>query len=120
MAEHGGAARNQQPEQPIEAADTFAVAGPENHDRAQQLCLDFGRVLMLGGVLVNIPAAFGFDPTRGGGGGAAANITRAFIDFVLWILGTCMCLLALTPAAPWAVRVGAAVASNVLKCLSLL
>lgn len=75
---------------------------------------------MLGGVLVATPTAFGFDAIRGGG--AAANMvhtTRAFIGFVLWILGACLCLMGLTPAAPWA-GVGAANASNVLKCLSLL
>jgi len=101
MAEHQRAGRNnndERPEQAIEPADAI----PAGHrDRAQQLCLDAGLALALCGVLVGtIPPAFD-DP-------AAADAQLAFIGFLLWIAGACLCLLALTPAAPRAVIMAAA------------
>ncbi|CAL5049302.1 unnamed protein product [Urochloa decumbens] len=103
MAEHRGAARNQQPEPAIDA-----FANPDHHrGRAQQLCLDTGRSLALCGVLVvTRPALAPADDT---------TLVACFIGFLLWTIGVCLCLLALTPAAP---RAGAAAVSTVLRCLS--
>ncbi|CAL5054356.1 unnamed protein product [Urochloa decumbens] len=114
MAEQRGAAREHQPEQPIELAGIFPV--PDRR-HGQQLCLDAGRALMLSGALLAIPIAF--DPVDGVAA-ADANKRHALVGgFVAWILGVCLCLLGLTPAAaPWAVRAGAAIASTVLKFLS--
>nr|TKW23195.1 hypothetical protein SEVIR_4G277700v2 [Setaria viridis] len=110
MAENRGAAREYQPEQPVEPAGVFPAA-PDHRNR--QLCLDAGRALALCGVCMAIPTAFDSADA------AAANSTRALVvGFLLWIIGACLCLLVLTPAAPRAVRAGAAVASTVLKCLS--
>jgi hypothetical protein len=112
MSEYGGAARiNQLP------ANVFVVPGadPERRNH-QQLCLDAGRALLLCGALViTIPTAFDFAPANANSPAAANTTLAAFIGFLLWILGACLCLLALTPAVPWAVRAGAAVASAVLK-----
>ncbi|OEL20449.1 hypothetical protein BAE44_0018533 [Dichanthelium oligosanthes] len=110
MPEHRGAARND--DQP-ELADVDVFPDPDRGN--QQLCLDAGRALVLCGVLVaTITTAF--DPADDA---AAANTTRtrALLGFLLWILGVCLCLLALMPAAPWVVRAGAAVAATVRKCL---
>ncbi|CAL5041419.1 unnamed protein product [Urochloa decumbens] len=110
MAGHQGAPREQehQPELLVEPAGVF----PAPDHRNQQLCLDAGRALVLCGVCMAIPAAF--DP----GDGSASNSTRALLGFLLWITGAFLCLLGLTPVAPGAVRVGAVVATTVLKCLS--
>ncbi|CAL5049300.1 unnamed protein product [Urochloa decumbens] len=113
MAEHQGAAREHQPEQPIELPGDFPAP---DHRRDQQLCLDAGRALMLCGVLVAIPTAF---YPADGAAAADANKRRALLGFVAWILGVSLCLLGLTPAAaPWAVRAGTAVAGTVLKYMS--
>ncbi|CAL5049268.1 unnamed protein product [Urochloa decumbens] len=112
MAENQGAAREHQPEQPIELAGAFPA--PDRR-RNQQLCLNAGRALMLCGVLVAIPTAFG---PADDGAAAAADKRRALVGFVAWIVGVCLCFLGLTPAAPWVVRAGAAVATTVLKLLS--
>ncbi|OEL19561.1 hypothetical protein BAE44_0019420 [Dichanthelium oligosanthes] len=71
------------------------------------LFLDAGRVLMLLGALVAIPAA-------GNPGGGAAN---SFTGFIIWILGVCLLTAAftLTPAARRFPRAARAVAGTVLK-----
>ncbi|CAL5054377.1 unnamed protein product [Urochloa decumbens] len=105
MAEHRGAARNHQPEPAINA-----FANPDHHrGRAQQFCLDAGRALALCGALV-VATRPAFVPADN-----AALAFACFIGFLLWVLGACPCLLALTPLAP---RAGAAAASTVLRCLS--
>ncbi|KAF8687321.1 hypothetical protein HU200_043004 [Digitaria exilis] len=105
MAEHRRAGRDERPD-------------PEHHDddRAQQLCLDAGRALVLCGVLVAIPPAFG--PAGGAAAVSSMRSARALSGFFLWIVGACLCFLALTPVAPRAARVGAAAASIVLRRLS--
>ncbi|CAL5049353.1 unnamed protein product [Urochloa decumbens] len=110
MAEHRGAAaaRNHPPEQPIEPA-IDAFANPDHRGRAQRLCLDAGRALALCGVLV--VATRPADDTT-------LIVIACFVGFLLWVLGACLCLLALTPAAPRAARAAAASASTVLRCLS--
>ncbi|CAL5039926.1 unnamed protein product [Urochloa decumbens] len=115
MAEHRGAAREHQPEQP--PIELLGVLPAPDHRRNQQLCLDAGRALVLCGVFLVIPTAFG-PADDGAAAAAAANKRRALLGFVAWILGVCLCLLGLTPAAPWVARAGAAVATTVLKFLS--
>ncbi|KAF8685830.1 hypothetical protein HU200_043739 [Digitaria exilis] len=105
MAEHQRqrAGRDELPEQPVEPADDVVLPG--HH---QQLCLDAGRAMVLCGVLVVVAAFHRAD----------GSSSLALFGFVLWIVGACLCFLALTPVAPRAARVGAAAASIVLRRLS--
>ncbi|KAL6603664.1 hypothetical protein ACP70R_044025 [Stipagrostis hirtigluma subsp. patula] len=99
--------------------DGGARGGPDRRDRAQQLCLDAGRVLLLLGGLVVATVPPAKNTKNPGGGARAANTMCAFVGFLLWILCVCFLAAALSPAGrrfPRAARAGAAVASAVLKC----
>ncbi|CAD6338709.1 unnamed protein product [Miscanthus lutarioriparius] len=105
MAEYRGAAPARNHQQPGQPANVLLVPDPDRRNQ-QQLCLDAGRALLLCGALViTIPTAFDFAPANANSPAAANTTLAAFIGFLLWILGACLCLMALTPAVPWAMQI---------------